>query len=69
MNLERNRNIKRATHLGPDDKSTQVSARGELQKVQAVDVASVDTGQVTEGLDNTVVLLVDDERAYTTEAQ
>lgn len=50
-------------YLGPDDKSSHVCTRGELQKVQAIDVTSVDTRQVTESLDNAVILLVDDERA------
>jgi hypothetical protein len=44
--------------LGPDDKATNVSSRSELKKVKGVDVASLNTRNVAEGADKTVVVLV-----------
>lgn len=48
--------------LAEDDESTEVSSRGELEEVQAVDRGDLNTGQVAESLDNSVVLVVDNER-------
>lgn len=47
--------------LGPDDESTQVSTRGQLQQAQVLDVGGFDTWDVSQGLDKTVVLGVDDQ--------
>ena len=51
--------------LGPDAESSHVASRSELEKVQAVDAAKLDTRQVTEGKLNSVVLGVDDKRSTT----
>lgn len=48
--------------LGPDDESTDVATRSELKEVQAIDRASLDTGNVLESSDDTLVLAVHDER-------
>lgn len=47
--------------LGEDDEAAEVSTRGELEEVEAVDRAELDTGHVAEGLDDTGVLVVDDK--------
>lgn len=47
--------------LGPDDEAAHVSTRSELEQVEAVSVAELHTGKVAEGLDDTVVLGVDNE--------
>jgi len=51
--------------LGPDDEAAEMSTRSELEKVEATDVANFDTGQVAEGLNDAVVLSVDDEGSTT----
>jgi hypothetical protein len=51
------------SRLGPDDEATNVASRGELKEVEGVDVASLDTRDVAEGIDKTVVVLVDNEWA------
>ena len=48
--------------LSPDDEATKVSARRELEDVQAPDVDDLDTRDVAEGLDDTVILIVDNKR-------
>ena len=48
--------------LSPDDETTEVTTRSELEEVEPPDVDYLNTGKVTEGLDNTVVLVVDNER-------
>lgn len=48
--------------LGPDNETSEMSSRGELEEVQSPDVDELNTGQVAESLDNTVVLIVDDKR-------
>jgi hypothetical protein len=53
---------KRDGTLGPDDETTQVSTGSELQQVETTDVDELKTGQVAESLDNTVILVVDNER-------
>jgi len=47
--------------LGPDDESTDVSTRGELEQVELVNRAGLDTWDVLEGSDETLVLGVDDK--------
>ena len=47
--------------LGPDAESAKVTTWGELKDIEAADVGELDTGNVSEGLDDTVVLGVDDE--------
>lgn len=47
--------------LGPDDKASQMSTRSELEEVKAVDRGDVDSGDVTEGTLDAVVLGVDNE--------
>jgi len=47
---------------GPDDEATKVATRSELEKVEAINVSKVDTRQVAEGLNDTVVVGKDDKR-------
>lgn len=47
--------------LGPDDEATHVTTGGELQQVEGANVGELDTGDVAESLDDTVVLGVDNE--------
>lgn len=47
--------------LGPDDEAAHVSTGSELQQVEGADVGELNTGDVAESLDDTVVLGVDDE--------
>lgn len=47
--------------LGPDDESTNVTTRGELEEVEGLNGAGLDTGDVLESPDDTLVLGVDDE--------
>lgn len=49
------------SRLGPDDESTNVSTWGQLQQTKGGDVSSLDTWDVSEGLDQTVVLTVDNQ--------
>ena len=51
--------------LGPDAEAAHVSSGGELEEVEAVDVAELDAGEVAEGLLDAVVVGVDDQRAAT----
>lgn len=56
------------SRLGPDDKTTDVTTRGELEEVKTVDVAEIQTLDVAEGSDKGIVstlLVVDEERAST----
>jgi hypothetical protein len=49
---------------GPDDEAAEVTTRGELEEVQGVDVAGLDTGQVAETLDELLAIdggVVDDK--------
>lgn len=47
--------------LSPDDETSEVTSRGELEKVERANVGGLDTGNVAESLNDTVVLGVDDE--------
>lgn len=49
--------------LSPDDETTKVSTGGELEEVQSPDVDELDTRDVAESLDDTVVFVVDNERS------
>lgn len=50
--------------LGPDDEATEVTTRGELEEVKSVNVDEVNTGEVSGGsLDALVLLTVDDQGA------
>lgn len=52
----------------PDDETAKVSTRCELEEVEGVDVAALDTGDVAEGLEEVLAVLggvVDDEGATT----
>jgi len=53
--------------FGPDDETTNVTTRGELEEVQSVYVASINTLDVAEGSDERIVsasfLVVDEERS------
>ena len=53
---------------GPDDEATEVATWGELEEVQGVDVADLDTGDVAEGLDEVFAVLgrVDNEERTAT---
>jgi hypothetical protein len=53
------------SRLSPDDETTEVSTRSELEEVEATDVDELKTGQVTESLDETVVFVVDDKGTTT----
>jgi hypothetical protein len=44
--------------LGPDNKSTNMSTRSELEKVEGINWAELNTREVTETLDETRVVLV-----------
>jgi len=48
--------------LGPDDKSTEVTTGCKLKKVEAGDVGQLNTRDVAESLNDTLVLTIDDER-------
>lgn len=48
--------------LGPDDESTEMSTWSELQQVEGSHVAGLDTWDVSESLDKTLVLVVDNQR-------
>jgi hypothetical protein len=52
----------------PDDETAKVTTRGELEEVEGVDVAALDTGDVAEGLEELLAVLgrvVDDQGAAT----
>jgi hypothetical protein len=50
--------------FGPDDEAAEVTTRGELEEVNSVHVDKVNTGEVSGGsLDTLVLLTVDDQRA------
>ena len=49
--------------LGPNDEAADVTTRRELKEVEATDIDHFNSRQVTESLDNTIVLIVDDEGA------
>lgn len=49
--------------LGPDAEAANVSTGSELEQVQAANVDELNTGDVAEGLDDTLVLVVDDKGA------
>jgi len=50
--------------FGPDDESAEVTTWGELFKVESADVADVDSGNVSDGLDELDVFVgVDEERS------
>lgn len=51
--------------LGPDDETSHVSSRGELQQVEAFNLASFDTRKIAESLGDTIVRVVDNERTTT----
>jgi hypothetical protein len=46
---------------GPDHKPAKVTTGCELEDVEVANVDSLDTGDVAEGLDETLVLVVDDQ--------
>lgn len=48
--------------LSPNDEATKVTTGGKLKKVETIDVGEIDTRQVAKGLDDTVVVGVDNER-------
>jgi len=49
--------------LGPDAETANVTTRGELQKVQLANLDGVGAGNVPEGLGQTLILIIDDERS------
>jgi len=49
------------SRLGPDDESADVSTGGELEEVELVNRASLDTWDVLERTDDTLILLVNNE--------
>ena len=51
--------------LSPDDKTSEVSSGGELEEVEGANVAGLDSGNVAEGANDSVVLVVDDEGSAT----
>ena len=49
--------------LGPDDESAEVTTRSELEEVESVNAASINTGEISgSSLDEVVFVTVDDER-------
>jgi hypothetical protein len=58
-------NVVKSLHgtFGPDDESTHVTTGGQLQQVQVLDVAGLDTGDVSESLDQTFIVVVNDQRS------
>jgi len=44
-----------------DNKSAEVTSRGELQNVESVDVANINTGDVSSGLGNVVIIIAINE--------
>ena len=55
----------RDSRLSPDDESTEVGTRGKLKKGERSDVGGLNTGDVSESVDETLVLTVDDQRTLT----
>ena len=53
--------------LGPDNKSAEVTTRGELEEVKSVNVDEVDTGEVSGGSLHILVLLTIDNQRSTSE--
>jgi hypothetical protein len=53
--------------LGPDNKSAEVTTRGELEEVKSVNVDKVDTGEVSGGSLHILVLLTIDNQRSTSE--
>jgi hypothetical protein len=51
--------------LCPDNKPAKVSTRGELEEVESPHIHQLYTWQVTESLDNTIILVVHDQWATT----
>jgi len=51
--------------LSPDNKSTKVTTRGELEQVQSANIDHLNAREVPECLDDTIVLVVHNERATT----
>jgi hypothetical protein len=50
------------TTLGEDEESTEVTTRGELEDVESVNIADIDTGDVSSGLGElSIGIIVDDE--------
>lgn len=49
------------SRLSENNESAEVSSRSELKQVEALDRAKLNTGQVAESLDNTGVVVVDDQ--------
>ena len=47
--------------LGPDNESSEVSSGGELEEIEPSNVNELDSGDVSESLDDSVVLVVDDQ--------
>lgn len=48
--------------LGPDDEAAEVTTWGELEEIEATDVDELNTWKIAECLDDTVVLIVHNER-------
>lgn len=48
--------------LSPDAETSKMTTRGQLKEVQSLNVAQFNTRDVSEGLDETLVLVVDDQR-------
>jgi len=51
---------------GPDDETTAVCTRGELEKVETSDLAEIDTRDVTEGTGQAALVVVVDHKRTTT---
>ena len=51
--------------LGPDAETSHVSTGSELEKVETIDAAKLDTGKVAEGLFDAIVVGVNDKRTTT----
>ena len=51
--------------LSPHNKSSQVTSRGEVEKIKAGDTEKSYSRQISEGFGDTVVLFVDDKGSLT----
>lgn len=48
--------------LGPDDESSELTTRSQLEEVHSVDVAEINSGDVSEGLNHLGVIIGIDEQ-------
>jgi len=49
--------------FGPNDEASEMSSRGELEEVEVMDAAELNTGNVSESTNESVFLVVNDQRS------